>query len=113
MSFRCCTMLFTALVFTGCGALRHGPATHAVSKTTRVENAMASPVGDIATGTAEIERRTVDEVRLSDDEGREWTETRVVSTEQMTLEQIEAELFEQAQQGVGRSGAAGLEEVDR
>lgn len=107
MRFRGCAMLFTALVCTGCGALKHGPATHVVSKTTRVDNALVGPVGDIATGTAEFEVRTVDEVRLSDAEGREWTETRVVNTEHMSLEQLEAKLFEQAQQGVGRTHSVG------
>lgn len=91
-----CAKLCVFLLLAGCGAMRHGPATHVVSKTTHVDNTMVSPVRDITTGTAEIDRQTVQEVRLRDAEGREWTETNVVNTERVPLARIEAELFEEA-----------------
>jgi hypothetical protein len=80
--------LCVAMLLAGCSATNHGPATRVVSAKTTVRNVMTS--------AEEVDRQTVQESRLSDANGREWTQTDVVSSERIPLSQIEAELFQEA-----------------
>lgn len=83
-------ILCVCLLLAGCGANAHGPAARVVSSTTDVRLVMA--------GGDQIDRQTVQESRLSDAEGCEWTESKVVKTERVFQSEIEAELFENALQ---------------
>jgi hypothetical protein len=97
-------MLCTVLLLAGCSTTPHGPAARIKSTKTDVRNVMAS--------ADEVDRQTVQESQLSDADGREWTQTNVVSSERVPLERIEAELFEEALQASGGREPQ-VEEVDR
>ena len=88
MRFAARAMLCLSLLLSGCGAMRHGPATRVVASGASVQNVMTS--------ADEVDRQTVREQRLSDAKGREWTESVVVDSERVPLSQIEEELFQQA-----------------
>ena len=91
MSSPACAILCTALLLTGCSTPVHGPPKRVVS--TQTEQQIVS------SGQGDFVRRTVQEARLSDAEGREWTETNVINSERVPLAQIDAELFEEARKG--------------
>lgn len=92
------------LLVSGCGATGHGPAARVVSTTTHMQNTVAGDVQKLGTGGGMVDRETVQESRLSDAEGREWTETKIVKTERVSMSQIEAELYEEAlRKSEGRS----------
>lgn len=86
------------MLMAGCGAAVHGPATRVVSTTNHVRNVGVGAPQDFLSGAGVVDRETVQESRLRDAEGREWTESRVVSTERVSQSQIDAELFEKAMQ---------------
>ncbi len=77
----------------GCESTFHGPVTRVISNKTRTDH-----IG--ADGTGGINRVLVTESRLSDEKGREWTESAIVAIEPVPggLPQIEAELFQEAEQ---------------
>jgi hypothetical protein len=88
MRFAAGALLGLSLLLSGCGAMRHGPATRVVSSGNSVRNVM--------TRADEVDRQTIQELQLSDAAGREWTESVVVDSERVSLSQIEDELFQQA-----------------
>jgi hypothetical protein len=81
--------LLLSIGLVGCGSPVHGPATRVVATKT---DRSVGPYGD-----PEMVKTTTTVSRLSDAQGREWTETAVkVEDVPGGLPQIEAELFEEA-----------------
>ena len=82
------TLLLLSPAVAACGTTTHGPATRTVAETVQTRYVMGN----------ELHREQVKESHLSDAEGREWTESQVVSTEPVPggVKGLEAELFETA-----------------
>lgn len=74
----------------GCSTVKHGPALKTLSVQQREELGLM--------GEGEVDRRTVRDTRLSDADGREWTESEQVSVERVPggMDTIKNELFQQA-----------------
>ena len=73
----------------GCGSASHEPAVRVMSTT--IDNRLTLGAGK------EVNRETIQESRFRDAAGRKWAETTVLTSEQVPLAQIEAELFVEAQ----------------
>src|SRR5437868_1582613 len=71
----------------GCSTVKHGPALRTLSVQQREELGLM--------GEGEVDPRTVRETQVSDAEGREWTESEVVSVERVPggMDTIRNELY--------------------
>lgn len=82
-------LLLLAFALTGCATTSHGPATSTVVERGQTRYVVAG--GDT------VNRQRIQESRLRDEQGREWTESRIVAEEPVALSELEAEMFRSLQ----------------
>jgi hypothetical protein len=86
----CYALLLLTATFAGCGTTSHGRATSTVAERNQMRYILAS--GDT------INRQRIQESRLRDAEGREWTESKVIAEDPVKggLSGLEAQLYQSA-----------------
>jgi hypothetical protein len=80
--------LLLSVTFSGCGSTIHGPPTRTISTKTHIELSPGTDGGPLC-------RKEIRESRMSDAQGRRWTQTEVVSVTPIPeWDRAEAELLE-------------------